>query len=148
MISSKKANSMLSTNNIIRRLRTQTCAGCHHYSVGDKGLGVYLDPVDFPDGWPSTLGGVDGKGFTHVSELEYEDGDDDKVAPLPPALSLQSLRASQPERKSHIGFKGPDGLGPDGKGTRYKISDTLKLILLPPRFENMVLYLSQFNAPK
>ena len=144
----KKANSMLSTNNIIRRLRTQTCAGCHHYSVGDKGLGVYLDPVDFPDGWPRTLGGVDGKGFTHVSELEYEDGDDDKVAPLPPALSLQSLRASQPQRKSHIGFKGPDGLGPDGKGTRYKISDTLKLILLPPRFENMVLYLSQFNVPK
>ena len=85
----KAANSMLSTDNIIRRIRTQTCAGCHHFSVGDKGLGVYLDPVDFPDGWPSTLGGVDGKGFTHVSELEYEDGEDDKMAPLPSDLSMQ-----------------------------------------------------------
>ena len=89
----KETNSMLSPNNIVRRLRTQTCAGCHHYSVGDKGLGVYLDPVAFPDGWPTTLGGVDGKGFTHVSELEYEDGEDDKVAPLPPDLSLQSSQS-------------------------------------------------------
>lgn len=143
----KAANSMLSTNNIIRRLRTQTCAGCHHYSVGDKGLGVYLDPVDFPDGWPSTLGGVDGKGFTHVSELEYENGEDYTVTPLPPDLSLQSLIANRPQRKSHIGFKGPDCEDPNHK-CRYRISDTLKLILLPPRFENMVLYLSQFNAPK
>ena len=145
----KEANSMLSPNNIIRRLRTQTCAGCHHYSVGDKGLGVYLDPVEFPDGWPTTLGGVDGKGFTHVSELEYEDGEDDKVALLPRDLSLQSLRARQPERKSHIDFKGPDwgphckdNMGTNHKGCRYRISDTLKSILLPPRFENMVLYLS------
>lgn len=146
----KRANSMLSTNNIIRRLRTQTCAGCHHYSVGDKGLGVYLDPLDFPNGWPSTLGGVDGKGFTHVSELEYEDGENDEVAPLPPHLSLQSLRASQPQRKSHIGFMGPDckGTNHQDKDCRYRISDTLKLILLPPRFENMVLYLNQFSAPK
>src|SRR5262249_54688282 len=125
----KEANSMLSPNNIIRRLRTQTCAGCHHYSVGDKGLGVYLDPVEFPDGWPTTLGGVDGKGFTHVSEREYEDGEDDKVALLPPDLSLQSLRAHQPERKSHIDFKGPDwgphckdNKGTNHKGCRYRIS--------------------------
>jgi hypothetical protein len=147
----KAANSMLSPDNIIRRIRTQTCAGCHHYSVGDKGLGVYLDPIAFPNGWPSTLGGIDGKGFTHVSELEYEDGEDDKVAPLPPDLSLQSLRASQSQRKSHIDFRGPDWR-PDCKGTdkhcRYRISNTLKFILLPPRFENMVLYLNRFGAPK
>ncbi len=34
-------------------------------------------------------------------------------------------------------------MGPDGNDSRYKISDTLKFVLMPPRFENMVLYLNR-----
>ena len=36
-------------------------------------------------------------------------------------------------------------MGPDGYDSRYKISNTLKLVLMPPRFENMVLYLNSFE---
>jgi hypothetical protein len=156
-------NSMLTTDNIVRRIRTQTCAGCHHYSNGDMRLGVYLDPSEFPNGWPSTLGipsrhlkcdrETDGelpdecKGFTHVTERESEIGEDAKLAVLPSTRSLESLRAHRIQRTSHLSFMGPDGLGPDKKGTRYKISETLKLILLPPRLETMVLYLNNFNEP-
>jgi hypothetical protein len=38
-------------------------------------------------------------------------------------------------------------MGPDGEDSRYKISDTLKYALMPPRFENMVLYLNNFDPP-
>ena len=43
------AVSPLSANNIIHRIRTQTCAGCHRYSNGDKELGVVC-PAGWPDG--------------------------------------------------------------------------------------------------
>jgi hypothetical protein len=33
------ANSTLMPLNVVSRLRTQTCAGCHHYSDNDHGLG-------------------------------------------------------------------------------------------------------------
>ena len=83
------ASSQLSIDNIIHQIRTQTCAGCHHYSGGDKELGIDLDPKVFPDGWPGTLGNIDSlNGFTHVTELETEPGEDDKLAPLDPSLDL------------------------------------------------------------
>jgi hypothetical protein len=135
--------STLKTNNIIRRIRVQTCAGCHHYSNGETAdaLGV----TDLPNGWPKTLGGSPdvGGGFTHVTESEPgECNENDKLADLPPVLSMDTLKASRPERISHLSYKGPDGTD-----SRYKISDTLKLILMPPRFETMVMYLNQFDPP-
>jgi hypothetical protein len=142
----QKSGSSLSTVNIISRMRTQTCAGCHHFSNGDRGLGV-----DCPDDWPSTL--CDGQrgiwpstlgGFTHVSESETEDGADKEVFDLGglPAISLEQLRTIRPKRLLHLDYRGPDG-----SKTRYKISETLKVLLMSPRFENMVLYLNQFDAP-
>jgi hypothetical protein len=152
------AESPLSANNIIHRIGTQTCAGCHHYSNGDKELGVDC-PTGWPDRlcftvtekgvevrrgiWPSTL--PDGDGFTHVSENDPgECGANEDVIDLGdlPRISLEELRRIRPERISHLSYMGPGGLG-----SRYRISETLKLVLIPPRFENMVLYLNNFPLP-
>jgi hypothetical protein len=148
-----KVGSSLSTDNIIHRIRTQTCAGCHHYSNGDKEL-----RVDCPNGWPSRLcfiaeeSGVevrrgiwpstlpDGGGFTQVSENEPgESGTKKEVFDLAQLeeITPDALRGIRSERISHLWY-----MGPDGNDSRYKISDTLKLVLMPPRFENMVLYLN------
>lgn len=138
--------SPLSANNIIHRIGTQTCAGCHHFSNGDTELGV-----DCPEGWPSTL--CEGQrgiwpsalgGFTHVSENETEDGADSDIFDLARlnAITPEELRRRRPERISHLSYRGPDG-----EKKRYRISETLKLLLMPPRFENMVLYLNEFDAP-
>jgi len=146
-----EVKSSLSAENIIHRIRTQTCAGCHHYSNGDTELGVDCPerwPSRLCEGqsgiWPSTLPEVEG--FTHVSEEETEEGEDSKVFDLTPhEITLEELRKIRPERISHLDYRGPKG--PNGKSTRYKISETLKYLLLPPRFENMVLYLNKFAAP-
>ena len=107
------AVSPLSANNIIHRIRTQTCAGCHRYSNGDKELGVVC-PAGWPDGlcftveedgvevrrgiWPSTL--PDGDGFTHVSENDPgECGTVKDVIDLAqrlPRISLEELRRFVP----------------------------------------------------
>ena len=136
----RDANSKLTADHIIHRLRTQTCAGCHHWSAGDgnKELGV----KDLPDGWPIAL-----DGFTHVTETKYESGEDDKLASLPSKLDLESLKSIRPKRRSHLDFKGPDCMGNDRKDCRFMISNTLKHVLLPPRFELMVLYLNDFDPP-
>ena len=90
------------------------------------------------------LAAIDGKGFTHVSELEYEDGEDDKVAALPPDLSCKVSEPVSLKENPILSLRDLTGgltvrvLA--NKGCRYRISDTLKFILLPPRFENMVLY--------
>ena len=135
----------LNANNIIHRIQTQTCAGCHHFSNGDTELGV-----NCPEGWPNTLCGPQGGiwptslGFTHVSENAFEAGADSDTFDLATlsAITPEELRKKRCKRISHLNYKGPDG----EKG-RYKISETLKFLLLPPRFENMVLYLNQFDAP-
>jgi hypothetical protein len=130
------ASSQLTIDNIIHRIRTQTCAGCHHYSGGDKELGFDLDPKVFPDGWPGTLGTFDGlEGFTHVTERETETGEDDKLAD--PSLDLTEIRL---RRISHLSFKGPDGCN-----SRYKISDALKLLFLPQRYQVMLAYLNEVD---
>jgi hypothetical protein len=151
----KKAGSPLDANNIIHRIGTQTCAGCHHYSSGDKELGV-----DCPKGWselglctgedsdrrgiwPGTLG--PNRGFNHVSENEPgESGKDKDVFDLAKlsAITLETLRDIRDNRMSHLSY-----MGPDGNDSRYKISNTLKFVLMPPRFEIMVLYLNQFPPP-
>jgi hypothetical protein len=136
----------LNANNIIHRIQTQTCAGCHHFSNGDTELGV-----NCPEGWPNTLCGGQGGiwpstlgGFTHVSEKAFEEGADSDTFDLATlsAITPEELRIKRPKRISHLNYRGPDG----EKG-RYRISETLKFLLLPPRFENMVLYLNQFDAP-
>ena len=133
-------------------METQTCAGCHHYSSGDKEL-----EVTCPEGWPETLcfdrggehlgiwpntlgGGPGGKGFTHVSEIETETGDDKEVFDFSglDKITPDALRNIRPDRISHLSY-----MGPDGECSRYRISDTLKRVLMPPRFENMVLYLNR-----
>jgi hypothetical protein len=150
-----EAKSLLTTNNIIRRIRTQTCAGCHHYSNGDRELGVecpegWPSRLCFVDGdvsrgiWPSTLGGIN-KGFTHVAENEPGESDTAKeVFDLSrlEKIDPDELRKIRPDRISHLSYMGPDGMCADRQGSRYKISDTLKYVLMPPRFENMVLYLN------
>lgn len=146
-------NSPLNAENIIRRIRTQTCAGCHHYSNGDAGLGIVC-----PDGWakrdaalcffdrngvhlgiwPQTLGQ-----FTHVSEVEVERGKDNEVSSdfgRLERITPDTLRRIRSSRISHLDYEGPDG-----EGKRYRISNTLKLVLMPPRFENMILYLNEFH---
>lgn len=146
--------SSLRTVNIIHRVGTQTCAGCHHYSNGDKNLNVDC-PQGWPDRlcfvtdeagvevrrgiWPSTL--PDGAGFTHVSESNFENGTNGEVFDLGKlnAITPEGLRRIRPERISHLDYRGPNG-------DRYKISETLKLVLMPPRFENMVLYLNEFKT--
>ena len=124
------------------------------YSNGDKKLEVVC-PEGWPDKfcygegpgrrgiWPDTLG-PDG-GFTHVSENEPgECGTDKEVSDLAklPEVNLDELREIRSERISHLSY-----MGPDGNDSRYKISDTLKLVLMPARFENMVLYLNSFDPP-
>jgi hypothetical protein len=144
-LSAALVGSTLIPENIIHRIRTQTCAGCHHYSNGDTKLGV-----DCPEGWPDKL--CDGQsgiwpsslgvgGFTHVSEMEFEDGEDGNTFDLSTlkAVTPSELRKIRPKRLPHLSYRGPDG-------ERYRISDTLKYLLMPPRFENMVLYLNQFDA--
>jgi hypothetical protein len=61
--------SNLTPTNIVNRIRTQTCAGCHHYS-GNPHAG----PDDLGGGavWPNKAGGDPNMDFTHVSE---RDGD-------------------------------------------------------------------------
>lgn len=160
-----EVGSPLSTDNIIHRIGTQTCAGCHHYSNGDKNL-----KVDCPNGWPNRLcftaveSGVEVRlgiwpstlpnkdpsalpnkeGFTHVSEEETEKGTDSEVFDLAKlkVITLPELIKIRPERISHLSYRGP---GSNNK--RYRISETLKLLLMQPRFENMVLYLNEFAAP-
>ncbi len=141
-----EVGSLLSVDNIIHRIGTQTCAGCHHFSNGDTELGV-----DCPEGWPSTLcKGQSGiwpsalGGFTHVSEEETENGTDSEVFDLAKlkVITLPELIKIRPERISHLRYSGP---GSNNK--RYRISETLKLLLMPPRFENMVLYLNEFDPP-
>ena len=97
------AGSTLTADNIIRRLRVQTCAGCHHYSGGDAGLGGGMEA------WPGTLGDPGGgeQGFTHVSERELD-------------------------------------IGPDGPGTRFRISGVLDEVLIPARAQVMSAFLAQF----
>ena len=156
--------SPLNADIILQRIRTQTCAGCHHFSNRDDGLGV-----DCPDGWPdwlcytveekgievrrgiwpSTLpvgGGTINTGFTHVSEEEVETLADSEVLDLREAnletITPQKLIDLRPKRITHLSYRGPDG-----DNTRYKISDTLKFLLVPPRYENMVLYLNEFDPP-
>jgi hypothetical protein len=162
-----EVKSQLTTDNIIHRIRAQTCAGCHHYSAGDTELKV-ICPGGWPetfcfdrDGkhlgiWPNTLGGGPGQipdasgapgrspGFTHVSEIETETGEDKEVFDFANLgkITPERLGSIRPRRTSHLNYMGPDG----GK-SRYRISDTLKLVLMPPRFENMVLYLNQFPPP-
>jgi hypothetical protein len=153
----KSVRSPLIPNNIIHRIGTQTCAGCHHYSNGDKELGV-----DCPTGWPNRLcftvteNGVevrrgiwpstlpDGDGFTHVSENDPAECGAPDLVDLGdlPRVSLEELRKIRHKRISHLSYIGPGGLG-----SRYRISETLKLVLMPPRFENMVLYLNSFPLP-
>jgi len=152
----KDAGSKLDAKTIVHRIRTQTCAGCHHYSNEDRELKVscpegWPDKLCFTEGpdrlgiWPSTLGAsVSGiGGFTHVSEeTPRESGLDKDVFDLASlkAITPENLRAIRSKRISHLSYKGPDG-------DRYRISDTLKLVLMPPRFENMVLYLNRFTPP-
>jgi hypothetical protein len=155
-----EVGSLLSVDNIIHRIGTQTCAGCHHYSNGDTDLKVNC-PNGWPSRlcfmaedsgvevrrgiWPSTLPDKDGKkGFTHVSEEEIETGTDSEVFDLArlDVITLQELIKIRPKRISHLDYRGP---GHDNK--RYKISETLKFLLIPPRFENMVLYLNELDPP-
>jgi hypothetical protein len=129
-----EAKSSLNTNNIIHRIRTQTCAGCHHYSNRDAELGVAC-PKGWPPEysreycsgddaiWPTTLGGSkNSPGFTHVAENECEDGKYTELSE--PPQDFVNLVSVQPERISRLSY-----MGPDGECSRYKISDTLKLDL-------------------
>jgi hypothetical protein len=77
-----------------------------------------------------------------VSEKEFEEGADSDTFDLGTlnAITPAELRRIRPKRISHLSYSGLDG-------ERYRISETLKFLLLPPRFENMVLYLNQFDAP-
>ena len=151
-----KEKSPLSSDNIVHRIRAQTCAGCHHYSDGDRELKVAC-PDGWPDTlcfvrdkehlgiWPSTLGGGPGrKGFTHVSEMETETGEEIGVSNFAnlEITTPGELRSIRPDRISRLSY-----MGPDGRNSRYRISETLKRVLMPPRFDNMVLYLNQFDAP-
>ena len=157
-IDTELKRSPLNANNIMHRIRTQTCAGCHHYSNGDPELGVDC-PEGWPDKfcsgqgrdrrgiWPDTLPDTPGgnHGFTHVSENEPGESCMDKdvfdLANLA-IITPETLRGIRSKRISHLYY-----MGPDGDNSRYKISNTLKLVLMPPRFENMVLYLNSFDPP-
>ena len=75
------------------------------------------------------------RGFTHVAEDDCEEGKDIKL-PEPPR-TLANFESVHPARISRLSY-----MGPDGECSRYKISDTLKLVLMPPRLENMILYLN------
>jgi len=79
-----------------------------------------------------------------VSEEEIETGTDSEVFDLArlDVITLQELIKIRPKRISHLDYRGP---GHDNK--RYKISETLKFLLIPPRFENMVLYLNELDPP-
>jgi hypothetical protein len=131
-LDSALTESVLDANNIIRRIQTQTCAGCHHYSNGEK----YLN-VDCPNGWPSTLcfvdedefgdkkprgiwprslpdAGEENNGFTHVSEEEIETGANSDVFDLRDAkfvregkfVTPQNLRSIRDRRISHLSHRG------------------------------------------
>jgi hypothetical protein len=148
--------SRLSPNNVIHRIGTQTCAGCHHYSNGDQELGIdcpegwsehglcFNDGSDRRGIWPSTLP-LGPRGFNHVSENEPGESEMHKdvfdLAELE-IITLDTLRDIRSKRISHLSY-----MGPDGNDSRYKISNTLKFVLMPPRFENMVLYLNSFDPP-
>jgi hypothetical protein len=149
------ASSQLTIDNIIHRIRTNTCAGCHHYSVGDKELGI--DPKVLPDGWPGTLGSIDSfdskacrasplpascRGFTQVTELETETGKDGQLVPPDPSLRFDDLNEIRQRRLSHLSFRGPDGAN-----SRYKISDALKLLFIPQRYKLMMSYLNGVDKP-
>ena len=73
-----------------------------------------------------------------LAENECEDGKDIELSESPQDL----VNLIQPERISRLSY-----MGPDGACSRYKISDTLKLVLMPPRLENMILYLNKLDAP-
>jgi hypothetical protein len=61
------AGSNLTPINIVNRIRTQTCAGCHHYS-GNPHAG----PDDLGGGavWPNKADAAPNMDFTHVSERD------------------------------------------------------------------------------
>jgi hypothetical protein len=67
------AGSDLTPTNIVNRIRTQTCAGCHHYSGHPPCLTDELDcyPDDLGRGavWPPRKANMD---FTHVSERDVD----------------------------------------------------------------------------
>ena len=56
--------SQLTPDNVVRRIRVLTCAGCHHYSNFDNGLGGGASQ------WPSSIN------FTQESESQFETGSD------------------------------------------------------------------------
>jgi hypothetical protein len=67
------AGSPLTPTNIVNRIRTQTCAGCHHYSGNPNFPGISPDDLGGEASWPKKADGdaehrpMD---FTHVSERE------------------------------------------------------------------------------
>jgi hypothetical protein len=60
----------LTPTNIVNRIRTQTCAGCHHYSGNPSTVG----PDDLGGGavWPNKADGHPPMDFTHVSERDED----------------------------------------------------------------------------
>jgi hypothetical protein len=75
------AGSPLTPTNIVNRIRTQTCVGCHHYSGGTCGsneLNCYPDDLGGGLAWPPKWANMD---FTHVSEREVQNpGSGDRYA--------------------------------------------------------------------
>jgi hypothetical protein len=66
------AGSDLTPTNIVNRIRTQTCAGCHHYSgntCGTNELDCYPDDLGGGVVWPPKKGNMD---FTHISERDMD----------------------------------------------------------------------------
>ena len=124
------------------------------HSNGDKKLevdcpGGWPDQFCFGEGrdrrgvWPDTL--PSGMGFTRVDETMKARAVRKDVFDLAElkVITPDTLFGIRSKRISHLSYKGPDG-----NDTRYKISNTLKLVLMPPRFENMVLYLNSFDPPR
>jgi hypothetical protein len=67
------AGSPLTPINIVNRIRTQTCAGCHHYSGNPNFPGISPDDLGEEAVWPNKNKGDTehpSMDFTHVSERE------------------------------------------------------------------------------
>ena len=107
------AGSKLNADVVIRRIRTQTCAGCHSYSNPDEEL-----EIDCPDGWskhgfcdgegsdrhgiwPDTLGGAPDS-LTSAKTVQARTVPTPRWLISPGTITLEKLRNIRSERIPHL----------------------------------------------